>query len=131
MGLEWIIIKVRPGHPQSQGGIERSNQDKNNVLRTWMADTGSKQRSIGLNFVQIPYKLKKILKIYLMKMNSSIEPVPVLNFVQIPYKLKKILKIYLMKMNSSIEPVPVITEKTISAESLSTFTETTPLVETE
>ena len=38
---ECVIVRGRPRHPQSQGNVERSNQDVENMLRAWMSDTGS------------------------------------------------------------------------------------------
>ncbi|XP_025414391.1 KRAB-A domain-containing protein 2-like [Sipha flava] len=49
---ECIIVHGRPRHPQSQGSIERSNQDVENMLRAWMKDNKSKKWSVGLKFVQ-------------------------------------------------------------------------------
>ncbi|KAL4119028.1 hypothetical protein QTP88_011901 [Uroleucon formosanum] len=49
---ECIIVHGRPRHPQSQGSIERSNQDVENMLRAWMKDNDTKKWSIGLKFVQ-------------------------------------------------------------------------------
>eukprot|EP00102_Acyrthosiphon_pisum_P013097 XP_008182522.1 PREDICTED: KRAB-A domain-containing protein 2-like [Acyrthosiphon pisum] len=49
---ECVIVHGRPRHPQSQGSIERSNQDVEHMLRAWMADNKSKKWSVGLNFVQ-------------------------------------------------------------------------------
>eukprot|EP00102_Acyrthosiphon_pisum_P023276 XP_016660486.1 PREDICTED: Ig-like and fibronectin type-III domain-containing protein 2 [Acyrthosiphon pisum] len=45
-------VHGRPRHPQSQGSIERSNQDIENMLRAWMKDNKTKKWSIGLQFVQ-------------------------------------------------------------------------------
>lgn len=47
-----VIIHGRPRHPQSQGSIERSNQDIENMLRAWMKDNNTKKWSVGLQFVQ-------------------------------------------------------------------------------
>ncbi|XP_060845125.1 KRAB-A domain-containing protein 2-like [Rhopalosiphum padi] len=47
-----VIVHGRPRHPQSQGSIERSNQDIENMLRAWVVDNNSKKWSIGLEFVQ-------------------------------------------------------------------------------
>lgn len=47
-----VIVHGRPRHPQSQGSIERSNQDIGNMLRAWMKDNNTKKWSIGLQFVQ-------------------------------------------------------------------------------
>lgn len=51
----WPDLKVlhgRPRHPQSQGSIERSNQDVENMLRAWMMDKNSTNWSVGCYFVQ-------------------------------------------------------------------------------
>lgn len=51
----WPSLKIlhgRPRHPQSQGSIERSNQDVENMLRAWMYDHSSKNWSLGCYFVQ-------------------------------------------------------------------------------
>ncbi|VEN35518.1 unnamed protein product, partial [Callosobruchus maculatus] len=51
----WPSLKIlhgRPRHPQSQGSIERSNQDVENMLRAWMHDHSSKNWSLGCYFVQ-------------------------------------------------------------------------------
>jgi hypothetical protein len=47
-----VIVHGRPRHPQSQGIIERSNQDIENMLRACMVNNNSKKWSIGLEFVQ-------------------------------------------------------------------------------
>lgn len=52
MWPECIIVHGRPRHPQSQGSIERSNQDVENMIRAWMADTNCKRWATGLQFVQ-------------------------------------------------------------------------------
>ncbi|KAL4090899.1 hypothetical protein QTP88_025657 [Uroleucon formosanum] len=49
---EYIIVHGRTRHLQSQGSIERSNQDVENMLRAWMKDNKTKKWSIGLKFVQ-------------------------------------------------------------------------------
>ncbi|XP_060845447.1 KRAB-A domain-containing protein 2-like [Rhopalosiphum padi] len=46
------IVHGRPRHPQSQGSVERSNQDIENMIRAWMKDNQSKKWSVGLQFVQ-------------------------------------------------------------------------------
>lgn len=46
------IVHGRPRHPQSQGSIERSNQDVKNMLRAWMSDNSSTNWSMGCYFVQ-------------------------------------------------------------------------------
>lgn len=49
---ECVIVHGRPRHPQSQGSIERANQDVEHMLRAWMQDNVSQRWSIGLQFVQ-------------------------------------------------------------------------------
>lgn len=46
------IVHGRPRHPQSQGSVERANQDVENMLRAWMIDNKSTSWSIGCHFVQ-------------------------------------------------------------------------------
>jgi len=38
---ECVIVHRRPRHPQSQGSIERANQDVEHMLRAWMQDNVS------------------------------------------------------------------------------------------
>jgi hypothetical protein len=49
---EYIIVHERPRHPQSQGFVERSNQDVENMLRAWVVDNKSTKWSIGVYFIQ-------------------------------------------------------------------------------
>ncbi|GBP85928.1 KRAB-A domain-containing protein 2 [Eumeta japonica] len=47
------IIHGTPRHPQTQGSVERSNQDVENMLRAWMRDNNSIANwAIGCFFVQ-------------------------------------------------------------------------------
>ncbi|XP_072384043.1 KRAB-A domain-containing protein 2-like [Diabrotica undecimpunctata] len=46
------IINGRPRHPQSQGSVERSNQDVENMLRSWLTDNNTTNWSVGCYFVQ-------------------------------------------------------------------------------
>lgn len=46
------IVHGRPRHPQSQGSIERCNQDIENMLRAWMNDNGSTDWAMGCRYVQ-------------------------------------------------------------------------------
>lgn len=52
MWPDCLIVHGRPRHPQSQGSVERSNQDVEHMIRAWMTDNNSKQWSVGLEFVQ-------------------------------------------------------------------------------
>lgn len=49
---ECKIIHGRPRHPQSQGSVERSNQDVEQMLRIWMEEHKTPRWSIGCYFVQ-------------------------------------------------------------------------------
>ncbi|XP_043468333.1 SCAN domain-containing protein 3-like [Leptopilina heterotoma] len=46
------MVHGKPRHSQSQGSVERSNQDVRDMLVTWMADNNTKNWSEGLRFVQ-------------------------------------------------------------------------------
>ncbi|XP_024887655.1 KRAB-A domain-containing protein 2-like, partial [Temnothorax curvispinosus] len=46
------IVHGRPRHPQSQGSVERANQDVENMLRAWMTDNHSTSWATGCYFVQ-------------------------------------------------------------------------------
>ncbi|XP_025410739.1 KRAB-A domain-containing protein 2-like [Sipha flava] len=49
---ELKIVHGKPRHSQSQGSIERANQDIKRMLASWMTDNKSTNWSIGLKFVQ-------------------------------------------------------------------------------
>lgn len=49
---ECKIIHGRPRYPQSQGSVERCNQDVENMLRAWMMDNQSTDWGMGCYFVQ-------------------------------------------------------------------------------
>jgi hypothetical protein len=48
-----VIVHGRPRHPQSQGSVERANQDIEAMLGNWMNDNKTKNWVLGINFVQI------------------------------------------------------------------------------
>jgi hypothetical protein len=48
-----VIVHGRPRHPQSQGSVERANQDVEPMIGNWMKDNNTKNWVLGLNFVQI------------------------------------------------------------------------------
>ncbi|KAF0766708.1 KRAB-A domain-containing protein 2-like [Aphis craccivora] len=53
MWPELKIIHGKPRHSQSQGSIERANQDIENILATWLQDNRTKKKwKEGLKFVQ-------------------------------------------------------------------------------
>ena len=47
------IVHGKPPHSQSQGSVERANQDVENMFTTWMQDEKNSHWSIGLRFVQL------------------------------------------------------------------------------
>ena len=52
----WPKLKMvhgKPKHSQSQGSVERANQDVENMLCSWLEDNNSRKWSEGLRFVQI------------------------------------------------------------------------------
>jgi hypothetical protein len=48
-----VLVHGRPRHPQSQGSVERANQDVEPMIGNWMKDNHSKNWVLGLNFVQL------------------------------------------------------------------------------
>lgn len=47
------IVHGKPRHPQSQGSVERANQDVKNMRILWMADNNYKNWSFVLKFEQM------------------------------------------------------------------------------
>ncbi len=47
------IVHGKPRHSQSQGSVERANQDVEGMIQAWMADNESNQWGEGLRFVQM------------------------------------------------------------------------------
>jgi Integrase zinc binding domain len=60
------IVHGKPRHSQSQGSVERANQDIENMLTTWMQDNKTSSWKKGLRFVQLmknkAYHAGKIVK---------------------------------------------------------------------
>ncbi|CAH3986430.1 unnamed protein product [Pieris brassicae] len=52
MWPEFKIIHGSPRRPETQGSVERSNQDVENMLRMWMKDNKSTNWSVGCYYVQ-------------------------------------------------------------------------------
>jgi len=53
---DWPNLKIVHGksrHSQSQGSVERANQDIQNMLMTWMRDNNISKWSEGLRFIQL------------------------------------------------------------------------------
>src|SRR5215510_10483839 len=46
------LVQGKPRHSQSQGSVERSNQDIRDMLVAWMSDNNTKTWSEGLRFIQ-------------------------------------------------------------------------------
>lgn len=49
---ELKIVHGKPRHSQSQGSVERANQDIENMLSSWLKDNASTKWSEGLRYVQ-------------------------------------------------------------------------------
>ena len=47
------IVHGRPRHPQSQGSVERANQDIEQIMRCWLADNNTTNWVKGLPFIQM------------------------------------------------------------------------------
>ncbi len=56
MWTDVVIVHGRQRHPQSQGSVERANQDVEIMLGNWMTE---KKWVLGLHFVQLAKKHKK------------------------------------------------------------------------
>ena len=46
------LVHGKPKHSQSQGSVQRSNQDVRDMLVAWMSDSNTKTWSEGLRFIQ-------------------------------------------------------------------------------
>jgi len=46
------LVHGKPRHSQSQGSVERSNQDVRDMLVAWICDNNTKTWSEGLRFIQ-------------------------------------------------------------------------------
>ncbi|XP_031344445.1 KRAB-A domain-containing protein 2-like [Photinus pyralis] len=53
MWQELKMVHGKPRHSQSQGSVERCNQDVENMLSSWLTTNKSKKWSEGLRFVQL------------------------------------------------------------------------------
>jgi hypothetical protein len=53
MWPELKMVHGKPRHSQSQGSVERANQDVENMLCSWLEDNNSRKWSEGLRFVQL------------------------------------------------------------------------------
>jgi len=47
------LLQGRPRHPQSQGSVERANQDIEPMIGQWLHDNNTRNWPLGLNFVQL------------------------------------------------------------------------------
>ena len=50
--IELKIVHAKARHSQSQGSVERVNQDIENMLATWMTDNDTNQWNGGTRFVK-------------------------------------------------------------------------------
>lgn len=53
MWPELKMVHGKPRHSQSQGSVERANQDVENMLYSWLEDNSTRKWSEGLRFVQL------------------------------------------------------------------------------
>lgn len=70
----WLGLKIvhgKPRHSQSQGSVERSNQDIRDMLISWMADNETRNWSEVLRFVQSKKIEFFILQLRLVPMKQS------------------------------------------------------------
>ncbi|KAL4089315.1 hypothetical protein QTP88_024369 [Uroleucon formosanum] len=94
---ECKIVHGRPRHPQSQGSVERSNQDVENMLRAWVVDNKSRspyralfgtEPKVGLSSTNLPAEI-------IQKLSSEedfeniLQDISEHNFDNIPSKKKK------------------------------------------
>ncbi|KAK4878163.1 hypothetical protein RN001_010669, partial [Aquatica leii] len=59
------IVHGRPRHPESQGSVERSNQDVENMLRSWMTPYRAlfgADPKVGLKSTNLPNSVIKELR---------------------------------------------------------------------
>ena len=47
------LVRGKPRHSQSQGSVERANQDVEKFLACWMKENNTAQWAMGLPFVQL------------------------------------------------------------------------------
>jgi hypothetical protein len=52
MWPELKIVHGKPRHSQSQGSVERANQDVQNMLITWMQTNNTRHWAEGLRLIQ-------------------------------------------------------------------------------
>jgi len=99
---ECKIVHGRPRRPQSQGSVERSNQDVENMLRAWVVDYKSTKWSIGIYLVQWQKNIShhRILGRSPYRALFGTEPKVGLSSTNLPaevfknYQMKKTLKIF-------------------------------------
>lgn len=53
MWPELKLVNGKPRHSQSQGSVERANQDIENILTTWVVDNNTDKWHEGLRFAQL------------------------------------------------------------------------------
>ena len=61
MWPECHIVHGKPRHSQSQGSVERANQDIENKLASWMKDNNTTKWSDGLRFIHFSKNRYKII----------------------------------------------------------------------
>ena len=115
MWPELKIVHGKPRHSQSQGSVERANQDIENMLTTWMQDEKNRHWSQGLRFVQLmknrayhsgikmsPYEALFGCKIKI-GLNTSNLPHDVISTIENEEQLAELITEQPRKINSNVE----------------------------
>lgn len=128
MWSELKIVHGKPRHSQSQGSVERANQDIENMLAAWMKDNQSTKWSEGLRYVQFmknrsfhsgikqsPYKAMFGIEPRVGLSTSSL-PSDVLKDIQNEEDLRKVLFDSSEDEDEALENSPDANNSPISAE---------------
>jgi Integrase zinc binding domain len=123
MWPELKIVHGKPRHSQSQGSVERANQDIENMLTTWMQDEKNRHWSQGLRFIQLmknrayhsgikmsPYEALFGCKIKI-GLNTSNLPHDVISTIESEEQLAKLITEQPQEINSNIENKVSVTEQ--------------------
>ncbi|XP_008188988.1 KRAB-A domain-containing protein 2-like [Acyrthosiphon pisum] len=115
MWPELKIVHGKPRHSQSQGSVERANQDIENMLTTWMQDEKNRHWSQGLRFIQLmknrayhsgikmsPYEALFGCKIKI-GLNTSNLPHYVISTIENEEQLAELITEQATEINSNVE----------------------------
>ena len=48
-----VLVRGKPRHSQSQGSVERANQDVENLLAAYLRENNTTKWAVGLKFIQL------------------------------------------------------------------------------